>query len=192
MKFFGTIRKFNDDSEMKEDLRNSIECHFDYKWEHDKNQAFLLEEDLNNFRQLPSEVQTKIYQDFLFSDFLETFKQTFAFPKRENPNLHAFYSWHDFEYKNFMIDILQALEPRCENSNEILINELDEQNEVLFFNNGTYEIGYEINRVKKYVLRFKDSNVIGAYQCTFNKRSMFIYKTVTVCKGYSIRKVNWL
>ena len=61
MKFFGTIRKFNDDSEMKEDLRNSIECHFDYKWEHDKNQAFLLEEDLNNFRQLPSEVQTKIY-----------------------------------------------------------------------------------------------------------------------------------
>jgi len=62
-----------------------------------------------------------------------------------------------------MIDILQALEPRCENSNEILINELDEQNEVLFFNNGTYEIGYEINRVKKYVLRFKDSNVIGAY-----------------------------
>lgn len=61
MKFFGTIRKFNDDSEMNEDLRKSIECHFHYKWEHDKNQAFLLEEDLNNFRQLPSEVQTKIY-----------------------------------------------------------------------------------------------------------------------------------
>ena len=106
MKFFGTIPKFNDDSEMDADLRNRIESHFDYKWEHDKNQAFLLETDLNNFRQLPSEVQTKIYQEFLFSDFLETFKQTFAFPKLDNPNLHAFYSWHDFEYKNFMIDIL--------------------------------------------------------------------------------------
>lgn len=190
-KFFGTIKKFNMDEEINQGLRKRIESHFDYKWDNDKNQAFLLESDINNFRQLPSEVQTMIYKDFLFSDFLETFKKTFAFPKLDNPNLNAFYSWQDFEYKNFMIDILQSLEPRSEPKNEILINELDEQNEVLFFNNGTYEVGYEINRVKKYVLRFKDSNVIGAYQCTFNKRSMFIYKTVTICMGYSIRKVYW-
>lgn len=90
-----------------------------------------------------------------------------------------------------MIDILQALEPRCEHKETILINELDEQNEVIFFNNGTYEVGYEINRVKKYVLRYRNSNVIGAYPVTFNKRSIFIYKTVTECKGYSIRKFNW-
>ena len=78
-----------------------------------------------------------IYKDFLFTDFLETFKKTFDFPKLDNPNLNAFYSWQDFEYKEFMIDILQSLEPRCEEKNSILINELDEQNEVLFFNNGT-------------------------------------------------------
>ena len=132
-----------------------------------------------------------IYKDFLFSDFLETYKKTFSFPKLDNVNYNAFYSWQDLEYKNFMVDILQSLEPRCEPKNKIMINELDEPNEVLFFNNGTYEIGYEINRVKKYVLRFKDSGVIGAYQCTFNKRSNFIYKTVSICQGYSIRKNSW-
>lgn len=72
-----------------------------------------------------------------------------------------------------------------------LINELDELNEVLFFNHGTIEIGYEINRIKKYVLRFKGINVVGAYECTFNKRSIFVYKTISICKGYSIRKHQW-
>ena len=90
-----------------------------------------------------------------------------------------------------MIQILHALEPRTEKKDTILINELDEQNEVLFFNHGTIEIGYEINRIKKYVLRFKGINVIGAYDCTFNKRSTFVYKTISVCKGYSIRKHKW-
>ena len=34
--------------------------------------------------------------------------------------------------------------------------------------------------------------MIGAYQVTFNKRALFICKTITQCQGYFIRKQNWV
>ena len=80
-----------------------------------------------------------------------------------------------------MIDMLQTLEPRREDRNVILLHELDEVTEVIFMMNGTYEIGFEINRHPHMILRFKNSNVIGAYGVTFNRRAIFIYKTYTVC-----------
>ena len=67
-----------------------------------------------------------------------------------------------------MVTVLKSLEPIHEQKNTIIINELDEQNELLFYHNGQYAVGYEINRVKKFVLRFQNSNVIGAHACTFN------------------------
>ena len=91
-----------------------------------------------------------------------------------------------------MIGILRSLEPRYEEKDVILIHELDEFNEVYFFNRGTYEIGFEINHQPYYVLRYKNSNVIGAYGLTFNVRALFQYKTFTSCEGYSIRKENWI
>ena len=33
---------------------------------------------------------------------------------------------------------------------------------------------------------------IGAYGATFNLRSIFVYKTMTLCEGYFIRKEHWL
>lgn len=88
--------------------------------------------------------------------------------------------------------MLQSLEPRREEKDTILINELDEVAEVIFFINGTYEIGFEINRRQHMVLRYKDCNVIGAYGVTFNKRTLFVYKTYTECKGFFIRKTKWI
>jgi hypothetical protein len=44
-----------------------------------------------------------------------------------------------------MMDMMQHLEPRFEQKNTILIDELDEVNEILFFPEGQYEIGFEIN-----------------------------------------------
>ena len=83
------------------------------------------------------------------------------------------------------------LEPRHEEKDVILIHELDEFNEVYFFNRGMYEIGFEINRKPYFVLRYKNCNVIGAYCLTFNVRALFMYKTFSVCEGYSIRKEKW-
>lgn len=87
--------------------------------------------------------------------------------------------------------MLSSLEPRREAANVVIYNELDEVNEVIFINQGTYEIGFEMNRIQTFVLRFKDSNVIGAYGVTFNKRTLFVYKTVTACQGFFIRRNAW-
>ena len=71
------------------------------------------------------------------------------------------------------------------------MNELDEFNEVIFFQEGTVDIGFEINRVKTFVLRYKNKCEVGAYEVTFNKRSLFVIRTTSVCTGYSIRRTNW-
>ena len=46
-----------------------------------------------------------------------------------------------------MIDMLSSLEPRREAANVVIYDELDEVNEVIFINQGTYEIGFEMNRI---------------------------------------------
>lgn len=74
-----------------------------------------------------------------------------------------------------MLSILQNLEPRREEKNVTLIRELDEFNEVLFFNKGVYEVGFEINHKQFFVLRYKNSNVIGAHGVTYNVRALFLY-----------------
>jgi hypothetical protein len=67
-----------------------------------------------------------------------------------------------------MMDLMQHLEPRFEQKNTILIDELDEVNEILFFPEGQYEIGFEINGQKKFIIEYRLSNMIGAYYACFN------------------------
>ena len=40
-------------------------------------------------------------------------------------------------------------------------------------------------------MKFKNSQVLGAYGATYDYNSEFIYKTVSYCFGYFIRKLNW-
>ena len=90
-----------------------------------------------------------------------------------------------------MIQMLQSLEPRYEKRGTILFEELEEISEILFINKGMVDVGYEINKQKKYCIRHTDKVVIGAYNCTFNKRAVFIYKCKQACQGYFIRKEAW-
>lgn len=50
-----------------------------------------------------------------------------------------------------MVNIMENLEPRKEENDVILIKELDEFNEVIFFIRGTYIIGYSINHIIYYL-----------------------------------------
>ena len=84
------------------------------------------------------------------------------------------------------------MEPRREEGNIKLVEELDEFSEVIFFMTGSYVIGYSINNKYIYLPERYIKNVIGAYGVTNHKRALFIYKTVTICEGYFIRKKNWL
>ena len=67
-----------------------------------------------------------------------------------------------------MMQILMNLEPRYEEQGTQLFQELDEFNDIIFVQKGIVAIGYEINKKKKYVIRYKDRCVVGAYGVTFN------------------------
>ena len=71
----------------------------------------------------------------------------------EKFNQNAFYTWHDFHYKTFMESLLYLLEPRIEQRGVILQDELDEVNEVVFFENGQVDVGFCINRKQQFVIR---------------------------------------
>lgn len=67
-----------------------------------------------------------------------------------------YYTWNDFEYRNFMMSILKNLKPRQERAGVILFDENEEVNELVFISRGEVDVGYTINIDVKYVLRFKD------------------------------------
>ena len=106
-------------------------------------------------------------------------------------NLPQYYDWNDIQYRDFMMQMLTQLEPRYEQAHTILVEELDEISELIFVDTGSVAVGYEINKQKKYCIKYKDYCVIGAYGINFNQRACFIYTTLTPMHGYSIRKSNW-
>ena len=83
---------------------------------------------------MPVETTRRIYTDFLFGEFLYSFKKYFAVHKKSSdPRIkHSYYSWDDLEYQNFMIDVLQRLEPVHYSKNKFIFTELDDVNEMIF------------------------------------------------------------
>ena len=76
-----------------------------------------------------------------------------------------------------MIEILKNLEPFREKRNRILINEFDEFCAIQFVLHGSVLIGFELNKVNQYCIKYSDKCIIGAYGVTFNSRAAFIYKS---------------
>ena len=91
-----------------------------------------------------------------------------------------------------MISVLTHLEPFREGKKVILINEFDEFCAIQFVLIGKVLIGFEINKVQKFCIKFTNKCIIGAYGATFNMRAAFIYKTMTPIEGFFIRKEAWL
>ena len=91
------------------------------------------------------------------------------------------------------------MEPRFELAETIIFYELSEVTEVIFFVDGKFDLGFEINGKLVYVIRYVNSSTksksfgegIGEYGCTLNKTSRFIYKTAAFCDGFYIRKKKW-
>jgi hypothetical protein len=74
----------------------------------------------------------------------------------------------DQDYAEFIIKLLRSLGPKIETEDSTIFEELDEINEVIFILDGVIDLRYQINKIKKYVLRFDCNFVVGAYNCTFN------------------------
>lgn len=90
-----------------------------------------------------------------------------------------------------MMQVLSHLEPRKDEPNKIIFNEIDDFTEVIFYLKGCIDVGFNVNNTYYFVLRKNKSQVVADHGCTFNHKSAFIYKTHTVCEGYFIRKQNW-
>lgn len=190
-KFFGTLQNFNQNKSIKNELKEQIESHFRYKWRQDKVQAFVDEADLALFSELPEHIQHKLFRDFLFSKFIKTHRKYFTIEKSFSPIKYNFYNWNDQLYSSFMMKIMKSLEPRKEEREVILFNELDDFTEVLFFHKGKVKVGFHINHKQYFVLMKQKGFCIADHGCTFNHKSNFIYKTHTLCEGFFIRKASW-
>ena len=90
-----------------------------------------------------------------------------------------------------MMTLFQQLEPRFEEKGSVLYQELEEITEIFFHEKGQIDIGFEINTKPKFVMRINKGSILGAYNCSFNKRTMFLYKCHTKVEGYMLRKENW-
>lgn len=91
-----------------------------------------------------------------------------------------------------MINVMTHLEPRHAESQEVLFLELDDVNEIVFFQKGSIDIGYEISKKKLYKLRIRKDLVVGSFYVTFDRRAMFSVKASQECSGFQIRKVKWV
>lgn len=59
----------------------------------------------------------------------------------------TYYQWSDNNYREFMIDMCQTLEPRHEKRKTTLMDELDEISEIIFVTKGSVAVGYRVNNV---------------------------------------------
>ena len=65
-------------------------------------------------------------------------------------NIYPFFTFNDDKYSDFMTLIMQNLEVRTFKKGEMIAKELDECHEVLFVFSGRYNVGYEMNKMKRY------------------------------------------
>ena len=55
------------------------------------------------------------------------------------------------------------MEPRHEPPETIIFNELDQISEIIFFENGTFDVGFEVNGEQFYILRYRNSSSEDTY-----------------------------
>ena len=74
-----------------------------------------------------------------------------------------------------MIMLMRNLKPRFYKAGKVFINELDSIVELNFLTKGSYAVGYEINKAKKFTHFFGKRSTFGCYNCLFNKKSFFVW-----------------
>ena len=92
-KFFGLLTQFNRGVTLNQKFKEDIERYFDYMWENNRNWAVIEEEDQMILEQLPTECIVSIFKDFLFVQFLQTFRKSFIFTNYTSKHSHAFFNW---------------------------------------------------------------------------------------------------
>ena len=124
--------------------------------------------------------------DYLFKGFLKIFHRFFDIPQINPHEQHERFTVFDTNYKIFLRDVLQLLEPMKAEKNEMLYQELDDMQEIVFLSESDIKIGYSINNKKLFRIT-QGANAVGVYGVTFNRKSHYIYKVIQESVGYFIR-----
>ena len=117
-KWMGLLCHFYGNRPLPKSIQKTFESYFEYYWQNDKNYAIQSEEDLRFMQELPPQIRRDVYKDFLFQDFLHQFKSYFSFKQQiviEGKMTDKDVNWNDTAYADFMVSILQSLEPRFYN-----------------------------------------------------------------------------
>jgi len=93
------------------------------------------------------------------------------FAKWSNTVKHAYYNWENEQYQTFMVFLLSNLEVIKVRKGQILIGEMDTVETLYFMADASIDLGYEINRSKKFVVRLSGNIMIGGYELSFNQRA---------------------
>lgn len=64
--------------------------------------------------------------------------------------------------------------------------------EVIFIEQGIIDIGFEVTRKPRWVLRLGTGSLIGAYYCCENVNTLFVTRCRTDVHGFYMRKHTWL
>lgn len=91
-------------------------------------------------------------QKYLYKEFLEDYDRHFRVPKN-NEKPHSRYTWFDRPYRDFMVHMLNQLEPIKYFRHQIVFEELDEYSEVVFLvDSAKFDVGYSINKTATFKL----------------------------------------
>jgi len=127
----------------------------------------------------------------LFGEFRQVFRRVFTMKNLRTMNINCFHNFDDQDYAEFMLSIFNKLNPYLMRKDFYMQYELDDVNRVVFFMNGMYKIGYEVNKIEYYKLRQGKGTIMGAYECFFNKRSVLLYRSYEEVTGMFITKPMW-
>ena len=107
----------------------------------------------------------RLLTDYLFVDFIDNFSSYFQFERVGCMHKHAYYTWHDFAYSEYMSDFLQMLAPISHfKKGSRIFSELDAIYEVIFVRKGTIGVGFAINKQETFPITLGNSSIMGAFE----------------------------
>ena len=73
----------------------------------------------------------------------------------------------------------------------MIYKELDDCSEIYFVMSGKYDVGYEINKIRRYRIQFGDRTVIGGFNMANGQRMTFHFMAHVETIAYGIRLKHW-
>lgn len=90
-----------------------------------------------------------------------------------------------------MVQVFKFLSPISFNKDEIIYNELDDCDQVIYVMHGQYDVGYTINLFTKMKIRLSCKTIIGVFEVSYNRRCSYIYRAHTDMQCLFITQKDW-